>query len=546
MFELRPYQRDCLRSIYAAYRAGRRRVLVSLPTGTGKTVVFSQFPGFFRMKNRLLVLAHREELLEQARAKFQATHPTLRVEIEQAQRHASADAQVVIASVPTLGRPDGKRLARLRRDDFFLVVVDEAHHAVAASYQRIFDHFGLREPDTPRMLVGFTATPYRSDKRGLGEVFEDIVFRRDLRQMVREGYLSRMRGWRITTDIDLDEVRVRHGDFVESQLAAAVNVALRNEAVVKAYLDFAPGRRAVTFCADVAHAQAMAAAFRAAGTPAAALWGAMPRDARQATLAAFAAGDLAVLTNCMVLTEGFDEPRVDCVILARPTKSRLLYVQMVGRGTRLHPDKDDLLVIDVVDVSSKHRLAGMHDMFGLPPALGLRGEDVLEVAEEIERTGERYPWLDLGRVTDTETLRIAAQRIELMELEPPTEIRAQSHYAWCSTPAGGYRLPLPGNEELVVERNLLDEWEVLHRQPHRPLRLVGKRKSLGAAIRDGDRITRAHRPEAVRLLDMREPWRAQAPTSKQEAVLRSLEIPIPPGLTRGGASWIIALGRRRA
>ncbi|MEM9456218.1 MAG: DEAD/DEAH box helicase [Myxococcota bacterium] len=545
MFELRPYQRDCLRSIFAAYRAGRRRVLVSLPTGTGKTVVFSEFPRFFRMKRRLLVLAHREELLEQAHHKFRRAHPTLRVEIEQAGRQASAKAQVVIASVPTLGRTDGKRLSRLRREDFFLVVVDEAHHAVAQSYLRIFDHFGLREPDTPRMLVGFTATPYRSDKRGLGDVFEDIVFRRDLRQMIREGYLSRIRGWRISTNVDLDDVKVRHGDFVESQLAAAVNVALRNAAVVKAYLDFAPGRRAVIFCADVAHAQAMAAAFVDAGVPAAALWGAMPKDARQATLAAFSAGQLAVLTNCMVLTEGFDEPRVDCVILARPTKSRLLYVQMVGRGTRLHPDKDDLLVIDVVDNSRKHQLAGMHDMFKLPPALGLRGEDVLEIADQVEQINARYPWLDLGRVTETETLQIAAQRIELMELEPPPEVRTQSHYAWCSTPGGGYRLPLPEDEALVVERNLLDEWEVLHRRPQGPLKLLGKRKSLGAALRDGDRLTRQHRPEAVRLLDMREPWRGQAPTGKQEAVLRAMEVPIPPGLTRGGASWIIALGRRR-
>ncbi|MCA9709341.1 MAG: DEAD/DEAH box helicase, partial [Myxococcales bacterium] len=533
------------RSIHAAYRAGRRRVLVSLPTGTGKTVVFAQFPRFFRMKNRLLVLAHREELLEQAREKFQAVHPELRVEIEQAGRRASDEAQVVIASVPTLGRGRGERLARLRREDFFLVVVDEAHHAVAGSYLRIFDHFGLREPGTPRMLVGFTATPYRSDKQGLGEVFEDVVFRRDLRQMIREGYLSRMRGWRISTDVDLDGVRVRHGDFVESQLASVVNVALRNEAVVKAYLDFAPGRRAVTFCADVAHAQAMAAAFGRAGVPAAALWGAMPREQRQATLAAFSRGDLAVLTNCMVLTEGFDEPRVDCVLLARPTKSRLLYVQMVGRGTRLHPDKQDLVVIDVVDNSQQHRLAGMHDMFALPGRLGLRGDDVLEVAEQVEWTSDRYPWLDLARVESVEQLRIAAQQLELMELEPPDEIRGASHYAWCSTPAGGYRLPLPGGEELRVERNLLDEWEVLHRREARPLRLVGRRKSLGAAIRDGDRLTREYRPEAVRFVDMREGWREQAPTGKQESVLRGMGVPIPRGLTRGGASWIIAVGRER-
>lgn len=545
MLELRPYQQECLRSLLSAYRAGRRRVLVSLPTGTGKTVVFSAFPRFFQMKRRLLVLAHREELLEQAHHKFQLAHPELRVEIEQAARHASDDAQVVIASVPTLGRAASQRLARLRREDFFLVVVDEAHHAVADTYLRIFDHFGLREPDTPRMLVGFTATPHRGDGTGLGAVFEDIVFRRDLRSMIRERFLCRIRGWRIVTNVDLDEVKVRHGDFVESQLAAAVNVEVRNEAVVKAYRDFAPGRRAVIFCADVAHAQAVAAAFCGDGVAAAALWGAMPSHERHATLAAFSTGAISVLTNCMVLTEGFDEPRVDCVMLARPTKSQLLYVQMVGRGTRLHPDKQDLLVIDVVDNSRKHRLAGLHSVFDLPDTLELRGEDALAIGDEIETTSERYPWLDLRRVTSVDELRIAAQCIEFMELEPPEEIRDKSSYAWCSMPTGGYRLPLPDREELVVQRNLLDEWELLHRPPQGASKQVGKHASLAAAIRHGDRRMREHGSEAVRLVDMREPWRKQPPTAKQETLLRRMEVPLPDGLTRGGASWIIALSQRR-
>lgn len=518
-------------------------MLVALPTGTGKTVVFSKFPDFFRMKRRLLVLAHREELLEQARRKFLAANPELRVEIEQAQRYASDEAQVVVASVATLGRTDGTRLSRLRREDFFLVVVDEAHHAVARSYRRVFDHFGLFEPDSRRMLVGFTATPYRGDKRGLGEVFEDVVFRRDLREMIVRGYLARIRGWRISTNVDLDGIRVRHGDFVESQLAATVNVELRNGLVVQAYRRFADGRRAVVFCADVAHAQAMARAFAELGVPAAALWGAMPKDDRRATLEAFSAGELAVLTNCAVLTEGFDEPRVDCVILARPTKSRLLYVQMVGRGTRLHPDKDDLLVIDVVDNSRKHELAGVHSLFALPEDLELRGEDALEVAERVEQLGERYPWLDLQRVSHAGELELAAERIDFMELEPPEEIRRSSDFAWCSSPGGGYRLPLPDGEELLVRPNLLDAWDIVHRGPEGSARIDGRR-SLDAAIKHADRLTRLRTPEAVKLIDVRASWRQQPPTSSQLALLRKRNIPIPEGLTRGGASWIIALGGR--
>ncbi|MCB9718795.1 MAG: DEAD/DEAH box helicase [Myxococcales bacterium] len=543
MLELRPYQRECLTAIRDAYRGGKRRVLVALPTGTGKTVVFAQFPRFFRMRRRLLVLAHREELIEQARRKFLAVDPSLRVEVEQAERHASDDAQVVVASVATLGRAKSTRLQRLRREDFFLVVVDEAHHAVASSYLRVFDHLGLREPGSRRMLVGFTATPYRGDKRGLGEVFEEVVFRRDLHEMIVQGFLVRIRGWRVSTSVDLDEVRVRHGDFVESQLAAMVNVELRNAMVVKAYRDFAPGRRAVVFCADVAHAQAMAAEFQAAGVSAAALWGAMPRDERHATLAAFSAGSFSVLTNCAVLTEGFDEPRVDCVILARPTKSRLLYVQMVGRGTRLHPDKEDLLVIDVVDNSRKHRLAGLNDLFALPESLALHGEDALAVAQELERIADRHPWLDLARVTSAAELELAARRIDFMELEPPEEIQRSSDLAWCSSPHGGYRLPLPGGEELLVRLNLLDEWELVHRSPRASV-VVDKRRTLDAAIRHADRLTRLRTPDAIKLIDMQARWRQQPPTPAQIAVLQRCGIPIPEGLTRGGASWIIALAPR--
>src|SRR5579872_2505136 len=184
MTQLRPYQREALKSVFHAYKNHKRRVIVSLPTGTGKTVVFAHFPTFFNMKNRLLVLAHREELLLQARDKFLHIAPDLKVGIEQGTTRAPVDANVVIASVPTLGRANSARLRELNPEHFFLIVVDEAHHAVAPTYRRIFDHFGLFEPDTRRYLVGFTATPRRGDKQGLGEVFEEICYTRDLREKI--------------------------------------------------------------------------------------------------------------------------------------------------------------------------------------------------------------------------------------------------------------------------------------------------------------------------------------------------------------------------
>src|SRR5262245_47011651 len=179
MVQLRDYQKEALVRVHEAYKQGKRRVLVSLPTGTGKTVVFAHFPGTLRMKKRLLVLAHREELLLQAEQKFRSVDPDLKVGIERAEDRAAADAKVVIASVPTLAHSSGSRLARFDPEDFSIIVVDEAHHAVADSYRRILHHFGLFAPDCMRYLVGFTATPRRGDNQGLGDVFQEVCFARD-------------------------------------------------------------------------------------------------------------------------------------------------------------------------------------------------------------------------------------------------------------------------------------------------------------------------------------------------------------------------------
>src|SRR5437667_1339529 len=318
---LRAYQSEALNAVCDAYRSGKRRVIVSLPTGTGKTVVFAHVPRVLKMKKRLLVLAHREELLLQARDKFRSIDPELKVEIEQAGSRAADDAKVVIASVQSLAR-NVAGLVRLHHDEFSIVVVDEAHHAVAPSYRRIFDHFGLFKPGVPRYLIGFTATPRRGDKHGLGEVFEEVCYARDMREMIRDRYLCPLTGWRVDTDLSLDNVKVRHGDFVENQLARVVNTPVRNNLLVKAYRDFAAGRRAIIFCVDVAHAQDVHRAFDEAGIRAAPVWGELSRDDRRNVLAQFSAGKIDVVTNCNLLTEGSDEPRVDCVVMARPTRSK--------------------------------------------------------------------------------------------------------------------------------------------------------------------------------------------------------------------------------
>ena len=538
-YPLRAYQSEALTAVRDAYRAGKRRVIVSLPTGTGKTVVFAHFPRVLNMKKRLLVLAHREELLLQARDTFRSIDPELKAEIEQAGSHAAADAKVVIASVPTLAR-SGARLARLQPDEFSIVVVDEAHHAVAPSYRHIFDHFGLFEPNVSRYLIGFTATPRRGDKQGLGEVFEEVCYARDMREMIADRYLCPITGWRVDTDLSLDHVKVRHGDFIESQLAHAVNIPLRNSLLVKAYRDFAPGRRAIVFCVDVEHVKDVHRAFTEAGIRAAPVWGELSREQRRSTLAAFSAGEIDVVTNCNVLTEGFDEPRVDCIIMARPTKSKLLYAQMLGRGTRLHPGKKDLMVIDVADNSRTHQLPGLHTLFNLPLNINLKGGNALEVERQIERLNRSQPWIDTSRIRTTEDLKLAAERIEFFNFEPPAEIRAYTQNTWHAVPAG-YRLGLPEGEWISIEPNLLDTWDIrLSSVRQSSVLLLSRATSPAAAVASADRFVATHRPDARRLVERSAHWRNELPSDKQKRVLAVNRIPVPPGLTRGQAAQMIS------
>jgi superfamily II DNA or RNA helicase len=531
--ELRPYQRECLEQLLRSYKAGKRRLLVSLPTGTGKTVVFAQFPSFFQVKKRMLVLAHREELLEQAAEKLRRANPGISVGVEQAQRRAG-EAQVVVASVATLR---GARLQALDPEQFYLVVVDEAHHAVAATYRRILEHLGAFAPETRKLVVGFTATPRRGDGGSLGEVFEEVTFARGLEPMIASGFLSPVVGWRVHTGLSLDGVKVQRGDFVEAQLARAVNLPARNRLVARAYAEHAPGRRAVVFAADVAHAQDLAVAFREQGVRSEAVWGAMGREARLAALRRFRAGETPVLTNCNLLTEGFDEPEVACVILARPTQSLLLYTQMVGRGTRLAPGKADLVVVDVADNSRKHSLATLNLLFDLPEGLELRGAPAVDVAQSVRGLSGQMPWIDLGRLREADEIPFASERIDLFRVEPPDEIAPATDLAWLASPSGGYRLALPERRQAQLGATLLGGWE---------LELPGERHPLAArgpaeAVREADVLVRSRYPEFVRVLDRHARWRDGLATEKQLQTLARLGLPRPKGLTKGMASHMIGL-----
>lgn len=339
---LRPYQHAALEGIEREL-AEQRSALAVLPTGTGKTVVFAHVADQHRPRGHVLVLAHRQELLTQAAEKIAAWTP-LTVGIERAAYTVlGADLpDVVIASVQSLARP--ARLAQFPPDTFGLVIVDEAHHAVAASYQRVLEHFSSAK------ILGVTATPDRLDGAGMGRVFESVAYTYDLRSAIRDGWLARIRARRVVVDaVDLRRVRKSHGDFVEADLETQLCEAEAIAGTVRPTVELAEERPTLVFAVTVRHAQALADALHAI-RPGCARWlaGASSSEERTETLEHFARGRFQFLVGCMLFTEGFDCPPIACVTMARPTRSRALYTQMVGRGTRLHPGKSDLLVLDLV------------------------------------------------------------------------------------------------------------------------------------------------------------------------------------------------------
>lgn len=356
---LRPYQHEALAAIRAAYAEGVRRPLVVLPTGAGKTVVFAHL--IRDLPGRALVLAHRDELIGQAADKLRQVDPTAHVGRVQA-GWDEWRSPVVVASVQSLAQ--SARLSRYRPGHFSTIVVDEAHHCTARTYRTILNHLGALEPGTNVLTVGVTATPDRGDGVGLGHVFERIVYERGLPEMIAEGYLVPLRGIRVQLDADFGTLRVRAGEVSESDAARLLMAADAPGLVAAAYRRHAAGQRAIVFTPTVQVAEACAAALVAAGVRAESLDGTTPADERRAILARLRSGATSVVCNCSVLTEGFDEPRVSCVIVARPTRSRGLYAQMVGRAARLYPGKTHATILDVVGSTREHQLLTLADLTG--------------------------------------------------------------------------------------------------------------------------------------------------------------------------------------
>jgi DNA repair protein RadD len=348
---LRPYQRAAIDQVQATWAAGRRSVIACQPTGAGKTVLAAAIIELeVSSAGRALFLAPRRELVDQTLGKLRDVGIEPHVEMAGALERAGRDAQVWLASIDTL-LARAQRRGTLALPDFSLVVVDEVHLSITQPRVELLK----RWPDA--RLLGLTATPGRKDGRALGVVYEEIIQPVSVVDLTRDGWLVPARYW--SWPVDLRGVRLQHGDYVEDDLAARLNQPRLLGDIVEHTTRLAADRRTVVFCVSIAHAIALAEAFRAAGVAAEHVDANTPAPARAATFARFRAGATQVLTNCFLAAYGFDLPTLSCVVLARPTKSLVLFLQMLGRGLR--PDrrtsKRDCLVLDHAGCVHEHGFA---------------------------------------------------------------------------------------------------------------------------------------------------------------------------------------------
>lgn len=392
--KLRDYQEEAREAVQNEWRNGIQKTLLVLPTGCGKTIVFSKvIEDRVRLGERVLVLAHRGELLEQAADKLEKS-TGLKCATEKAEQTSLGSwFRVVVGSVQTLMRD--KRLSKFDKRHFDTIIIDEAHHCISEGYQRVLRYFEHSN------VLGVTATPDRGDMRNLGTYFESLAYEYTLPKAIKEGYLSPIKALTLPLKLDLSQVSQQAGDFKTSDLGTALDPYL--ESIADEMLKNASDRKTVVFLPLVKTSQKFTEILNRKGFKAAEVNG-ESKD-RAEILKEFDDDKYNVLCNSMLLTEGWDCPSVDCVVILRPTKVRSLYSQMVGRGTRLHPGKTELLLLDFLWHTERHELCR-------PAHLIAENEEVAKVmTKKIEEAG--CP-LDIEEVEKNAAEDVVAQREEAL------------------------------------------------------------------------------------------------------------------------------------
>lgn len=516
MIELRDYQIDCLRAIEEAETRGVRRQLISAPTGSGKTVIFAALIAE-RTEWRTLVLANAIELLQQAKNKLHMIAPTISAGMVCGDEK-NFEGQVVISSIQSAALP--QNLDKLKEQGFDLIIIDEAHRGAADSYKNALEALEAGKEGGP-LLLGFSGTCFRSDEKGLAEVFDEVVFEISISELIEAGYLVRPNGIKLLSDLDLNRVKVANGDYDAASLAQAMDTPEMVSAAVDAYQEHAEGVPAIAFACTIAHAEHLSEEFSRRGISSAAVSGQTPKAEREAILRDYSAGEIDVLCNCALLTEGVDLPRCSAVIIARPTKSRGLFAQMCGRALRLYPNKSEALILDFGEVD--HSL--------VTPAELLEDEEQDE--KEREEKARRKEILDRYPAELNQRVKTAAVQMDLFS--------ESNGFAWSKDFKNRYYLKGPSDEMLRIEPTGAT-FAVRYLRGESVLEEYGAELDFSYAFSVATAVAAENRERFV-IADLHAPWRDLPISEGQLNFLRKKRFKNGlDELTRGQASSLIASG----
>lgn len=547
--QLRDYQEECIQSVITSLQNGHKRLGISLATGAGKTVIFTQLIDRIKPTHpeatQTLILAHRRELVEQAARHCTNAYPGKVVDIEMGNMHASGVADITIASIQSL--TSGDRISKFDPKRFKLVLVDEAHHIVAPGYLRTLEHFGLdqKREDSPS-LVGVSATLSRFDGLRLGAAIDEIVYHKDYVDMIGEKWLSDVIFTTVESKADISGVRSgANGDFQPGELSRVVNTEQVNEITVRSWLAKASERKStLVFCVDLAHVAGLTQSFRAHGKDAKFVTGDTPKVERSERLEAFKRGEFPVLVNCGVFTEGTDIPNIDCVILARPTRSRNLLVQMIGRGMRLHPGKTNCHIIDMVS-SLETGIVTTPTLFGLDPSevvLDASVDDMLALKDRKQAEEQRSKVVDSSKPPAVGTaLRRSITFTEydsvfdlIADTSGEKHIRSISQYAWVQVGPSKYILSGPTGTYVRLERDdkaegdepMFAAWEIralpagVAKSPYAAPRRLLTATSFTDAVHGADKYASEKFPN--RFISRTQRWRDGPATEGQLKLLNKM------------------------
>nr|DAX88053.1 MAG TPA: Chromatin remodeling complex ATPase [Caudoviricetes sp.] len=441
--KLRDYQEEARIAIANEWEKGVKKTLLVLPTGCGKTIVFSKVvEDRVKLGERVLILAHRSELLDQASDKLAKATGIFTATEKAEQSCLNSWFRVVVGSVQTLQRP--KRLAQFDKDYFDTIVVDEAHHCISDSYQRVLEHFSNAN------VLGVTATPDRGDMRNLGSYFESLAYEYTLPKAIKNGYLSPIKALTIPLELDLSSVSMQSGDFKASEVGTALDPYL--EQIADEMLKYCIDKKTVVFLPLVKTSQKFRDILNEKGFKAAEVNG--DSKDRAEILDDFSKGKYNVLCNSMLLTEGWDEPSVDCIVVLRPTKVRSLYSQMVGRGTRLYPGKEDLLLLDFLWHTERHELCHPASLICENEEVAKKMTENMEIAAgtaiDIEEAEEKAASDVVAQREEALAKQLEEMRRRKRKLVDPLQFEMSIQAEDLSTyiPSFGWEMAPPSNKQI--------------------------------------------------------------------------------------------------